>query len=42
MTASAWAFMLIVWSLVIGATSYCFWKLLSSQRRLDGDEPSPL
>jgi heme/copper-type cytochrome/quinol oxidase subunit 2 len=38
MTASAWAFMLIIWGLIIGATVYCFWKLLSSQRRLDVDE----
>ena len=41
MTETAWAFMLTVWSLVIGFTAFCFWKLLSSQRRLDGDDPPP-
>jgi hypothetical protein len=39
MTASAWAFMLVVWALIIGSTAYCFQKLLTSQRRLDADEP---
>jgi hypothetical protein len=38
-TESAWGFMLVVWALIIGSTVYCFKKLLTSQRRLDGDEP---
>jgi hypothetical protein len=37
METSAWIFMSVVWALIIGATVYCFWKLLTSQRRLDGD-----
>jgi hypothetical protein len=35
MTTSAWVFMLAVWAVIIGNTVYCFWKLLSSERRLD-------
>jgi hypothetical protein len=38
MTATAWGFMLAVWAVIIGATAYCFVKLLSSGRRLDGDD----
>jgi hypothetical protein len=38
-TESAWGFMLAIWALIIGSTVYCFWKLLTSQRQLDNDEP---
>jgi hypothetical protein len=38
MTTEAWIFMLAVWSLIGGSTVYCFWKLLTSKRRLDGDD----
>jgi hypothetical protein len=38
MTPSAWAFMLAVWGVIIGSTLYCFWKLLSSERQLDGGD----
>jgi hypothetical protein len=41
MTAPAWGFMLFVWAIIIGSTVYCFGKLLTSQRKLDGDEPPP-
>jgi hypothetical protein len=38
MTPSAWVFMLSVWAIVCGSTAYCFWKLLTSERRLDGGD----
>lgn len=43
MTASAWLFMLVVWSVIIGITGYCFWRLLTSEHQLgsDDDEPHP-
>lgn len=31
MTSIAWVFMLSTWSVVIGCTVYCFWKLLTSK-----------
>lgn len=37
MSGSAWVFMVAVWAIVIGNVLYCFRKLLTSQRRLDGD-----
>jgi len=37
MTPAAWAFMLAVWGFVGGCTGYCFWKILTSPRRLDAD-----
>ena len=37
MTTSAWVFMLAIWSVIISFTLYCFWKLLGSPRKLDGD-----
>ena len=37
MSASATVFLAIVWSVVIGFTSYCFYKLLKSTSRLDGE-----
>ena len=36
MTGEAWVFMIGVWAIIIGATVYCFWKLLTSERRLEG------
>jgi hypothetical protein len=38
MSGEAWAFMLAVWALICGCTGYCFWKLLTSERQLDGEE----
>jgi hypothetical protein len=37
MSTSATAFLAIVWSVVILATGFCFYKLLNSDRRLDGE-----
>ena len=37
MSASATVFLTIVWSVVIGFTGYCFYKLLKSNSRLDGE-----
>jgi len=37
MSDAAWIFMVSVWTIVIGNTLYCFRKLLTSTRRLDGD-----
>jgi hypothetical protein len=34
-TPQAWGFMLASWGVIIAMTVYCFWKLLTSQRRLD-------
>jgi hypothetical protein len=41
MTMAAWAFMLSVWGLIIGSTGYCFWKLLTSEKQLGGDDAEP-
>lgn len=38
MTTEAWVFMLTAWAVIIGATGYCFWKLLTSERDLGGGE----
>lgn len=38
MSGSALAFMLAVWAVIAGMTGYCFYKLLTSERRLDGGE----
>jgi len=35
MTLQAIVFMLIVFAIIIGATSYCFWKLLKSDIPLE-------
>jgi hypothetical protein len=32
--------MIAAWALIGGATLYCFYKLLTSQRRLDGEGPA--
>ena len=37
MSLTATAFMAIVWSVVIFFTGYCFKKLLTSNRTLDGE-----
>jgi hypothetical protein len=37
MSGEAWFFMAAVWAIVIGNTLYCFRKLLTSKRKLDGD-----
>jgi hypothetical protein len=42
MTLSAWVFMLCAWTVIIGSVSYCFWKLLTSDRQLDGPDPDSL
>jgi hypothetical protein len=38
MAIDALILMLAVWSFIIGLTVWCFWKLLSSERRLDGGD----
>lgn len=38
MTTEAWIFLFVVWGVILANTGYCFWKLLTSERRLDGDE----
>lgn len=38
MTTPAWIFMLAVWAVVLGMVSICFWKMLTSKRRLDSEE----
>jgi hypothetical protein len=37
MSTSAWIFMLSMWAFIVGSMVYCFWKLLTSPRRLDLD-----
>jgi len=37
MTPSAWIFMGSMWALIIFCSVYCFYKLLTSPRRLDLD-----
>jgi hypothetical protein len=38
MTTQAWIFMGSVMGMIALVTFYCFFKLLTSQRRLGGDE----
>lgn len=38
MTLSAIICLLIVWSIIIGATGYCFKKLMASQRDFGGSD----
>jgi len=38
MTTESWTFLIVVWGVILANTGYCFWKLLTSKRRLDGDE----
>jgi hypothetical protein len=37
MTPMAWILMLSVWAIIIAATGYCFYKLLTSERQFGGD-----
>jgi hypothetical protein len=38
MATEAWIFLVIVWGAILANTGYCFWKLLTSERRLDGED----
>jgi hypothetical protein len=38
MTTEAWTFLLVVWGVILANVGYCFWKLLTSERRLDGED----
>jgi hypothetical protein len=38
MTTQAIIFMACVWSVILACTLYCFWKLLTSERSLGGDD----
>ena len=38
MSVDAWIFMLSVWALVLTATGYSFYKLLSSERKIGGSD----
>jgi len=34
MTSNAWVFMIASWAIIISATLYCFYKLLTSDKQL--------
>jgi hypothetical protein len=36
MSASGIAFLIVVWGVILINTGYCFYKLMTSERRLDG------
>jgi hypothetical protein len=38
MTASAWIFMIIVNTIIVAATAYGFYRLLTSERQLDSHD----
>lgn len=38
MTGQAILFIVVVWGVIFINTGYCFFKLMTSKRRLDGDE----
>jgi hypothetical protein len=38
MTTMAWIFMLSAWAVIIIATGYCFYRLLTSERQFDGSD----
>jgi hypothetical protein len=38
MTTEAWVFMIAVWAVIIALTGYSFWKLLTSERQLGGED----
>jgi hypothetical protein len=40
MTTSAWIFLIAVWGLILINTVYCFYKLLTSERRLESGPPA--
>ena len=39
MSPSAAGFMIVVWTVIVVNTGYCFYKLLTSKRQLGSDEP---
>lgn len=41
MTAAAWFFLAITWSLIIAITGYCFFRLLTSKQQLHPLEDEP-
>jgi hypothetical protein len=38
MTPMAWILMLSVWAVIIAATGYCFYKLLTSERQFNSED----
>ena len=38
MTTSGLILMLAVWGVILANTGYCFYKLLTSERRLQGED----
>ncbi len=38
MTLSAIVFMAVVWGVIIGATLYCFYRLMTSKRQFDSQD----
>lgn len=40
MTREAWIFMGVSWGVIAAMTAFCFFKLLTSQRRLGDDDHS--
>lgn len=38
MTTLAWIFMLSAWTIILIATLYCFYRLLTSERQFDGSD----
>lgn len=38
MSLSAMVFLLLVWTVIVVNTGYCFYKLLTSKRQLGSDE----
>ena len=38
MTTTAWIFLAVAWSIIIGLTGYCFVKLLTSDRHFGEHE----
>lgn len=39
MTGSGWAFLVLVWSLVIGVTAWCYWTLLGGSKEPKNPDP---
>jgi hypothetical protein len=38
MTPFGWAFMVIAWTMIIGISFYCFFKLLARDKKTDPEE----
>lgn len=38
MSATAWLFLTLVWGIILINTGYCFYRLLTSERQLGGDD----